>query len=397
MPASTNQYPVPASIDRYGRNGLIAAIVGFVALIVSIFTISPTQFFHSYLLGYMVFVSLTGGGIGLLMLQYVSGGMWGVVTRRVFEAASRLWPIAAILFIPIFFGMSDLYSWTNTSYVKATENIAMKAGWLSQPYWIVRTVIYFAFYIIMSLVLNRYSVNLDNDPGFKWSRKLENFSGGGFLFHFIFMSLISFDWLMSLTPEWNSTIYGFVLIVGEGIMALAFAIIVLGVFSKQEPMASVLKPVHLHDLGKLLFAFTFLWGYLSFSQLIVVYSGNLPEEIVWYHMRIRGGWEVVAYIIIFIHFVVPFALLLSRDIKRAMKSLVPMASLLFVMRIVDLYWFIEPSWHREIFFFSWADVAAPLGFTGLFVFLFVMQYKKRGMLPLGEPELAVTLNPKGAH
>ncbi len=211
------------------------------------------------------------------------------------------------------------------------------------------------------------------------------------------MTLASIDWLMSLTPEWNSTIYGFITIVGQGIMALAFAIIVIGAFSKEEPMLSVLKPVHLHDLGKLLFAFTFLWGYLCFSQLIIIYSGNLPEEIVWYHMRIRGGWEVVAYIVIFIHFVVPFALLLSRDVKRAMKTLMPMAALLFVMRIVDLYWFIEPNWHREIFFFSWADVAAPLGFAGLFVFLFVREYKKRGMLPLGEPELELTLHPKGAH
>ncbi len=394
---STNNYPVPSSIDRYGRNGLIAAVVGFAALIISIFTVSPTQFFHSYFLGFMVFVGLCAGSIGLLMLQYLTGGMWGVLTRRIFEAGSRIFPIAAILFIPIFFGMKDLYSWTDINYIKSSEDLVLKAGWLSTPFWIIRTIIYFAFWIIMMVVLNRYSKNLDADPGFKWSRKLENFSGGGFLFHFVFMTLAAFDWMMSLTPAWNSTIYGFVMIVGQGILALSFTIILISIYAKEEPLASIIKPVHLHDLGKLLFAFTFLWGYLCFAQLIVIYSGNLPEEIVWYHMRIRGGWVWVAYLVIFIHFALPFALLLSRDIKRSVRSLLPVAALLFVMRIVDLYWWIEPNWHQEHFYFSWADLAAPLGFVGLFVFLFVREYKKRGMLPLGEPELELTLHPKGAH
>ncbi|HET6400356.1 MAG TPA: hypothetical protein VFH95_03070 [Candidatus Kapabacteria bacterium] len=394
---TTNNYPVPASIDRYGRNGLFAAVIGFLALIISIFAISSTQFFHSYFLGYMVFVGLCAGSLGLLMLQYVSGGAWGVITRRIYEAASRIFPIAAVLFIPIFFGMKDMYSWTNPVIVKASESISQKTAWLNSPFWIIRTVLYFAFWITVSIVLNRYSKNLDESPGFKWSRKLENFSGGGFLFHFVIMTFAALDWIMSLLPEWYSTIYGFIIIVGQGILALTFAIIILSLLSKEEPLVSILKPVHLHDLGKLLFALNFLWGYLCFSQLIITYAGNLPEEILWYHQRIRGGWVVVAYMVIFIHFILPFALLLSRDLKRSMKTLMPVAILLFVMRIVDLYWLIEPNWHREEFFFSWADIAAPLGFAGLFLFLFVREYKKRNMLPLGEPELELTLHPKGVH
>ncbi|HEX5316903.1 MAG TPA: hypothetical protein VFX22_09665 [Candidatus Kapabacteria bacterium] len=394
---TTTNYPVPASIDRYGRNGLIAAVIGFIALVISIFAVSPTQFFHSYFLGYMVFVGLCVGSLGLLMLQYVSGGAWGVITRRIYEAASRVIPIAALLFIPIFFGMKDMYTWTNPTIVKASESLSMKTGWLNTPFWIIRTVVYFAFWISVSIVLNRYSKNLDESPGFHWSRKLENFSGGGFLFHFVVMTLASVDWMMSLLPQWYSTIYGFIIIVGQGILALTFAIIILAYLIKQEPLASVIKPVHLHDLGKLLFALNFLWGYLCFSQLIITYSGNLPEEILWYHQRIRGGWVVIAYLVIFVHFVLPFALLLSRDLKRSMRTLVPVACLLFVMRIVDMYWLIEPNWHGEEFFISWADVAAPLGFVGLFLFLFVREYKKRNMLPLGEPELELTLHPKGVH
>ncbi len=400
---TTTNYTVPASIDRIGRNGMIAAVIGLVLLLVSIAAVSPTQFFHSYLLGYVIFLGLTMGCFGLLMLQYLTGGAWGVVGRRVFEAGSRLVPFAAILFIPIIFGMKDIYSWLDPQVLKTNPIVAGKSDYLNGPFWIARAVIYFAFLIIVSLVLNKYAKNMDENPnvvgdaGFKWSRKLENFSGGSLVFFFVVSTLAATDWLMSLTPEWYSTIFGFIIIVGQGIMAMTFTILMICTLMKEEPMSSIIKPTHLHDLGKLLFAFNFLWGYLMFSQWIITYSGNLPDEIMWYHERIRGGWDTIAYLVIFVHFLLPFALLLSRDTKRSAKRLVPVAALLFLMRIVDMYWLIEPNWHREEFFFNWADIAAPLGFVGLFVWLWVWQYKKRAMLPIGEPDLAVALHPKGAH
>src|ERR1035438_7899914 len=202
---------------------------------------------------------------------------------------------------------------------------------------------------------------------------------------------------MSLTPEWYSTIFGFIMIVGQVIMAMTFTILIICLLMREEPMASIIKPIHLHDLGKLLFAFNFLWGYLCFAQWIIIYAGNLPEEIVWYHHRIHGGWQWIAYLVLFVHFIIPFAILLSRDLKRNGRRIFVMAAWLFVMRVVDLYWLIEPNWHREVFFFSWVDVVAPIGFFGLFVYLFVWQYKKRAMLPEGEPELQLALHPKGAH
>ncbi len=394
---ATNNYTAPSSFGKYQRNGLIAAVIGFVLLLASIALAGPTQFFHSYLLGYMVFFGLSVASLGLLLLQYVSGGAWGVMGRRVFEAGSRILPVTAVLFIPIILGMHDLYRWTDPNIVNASEVLQQKTGYLNTPFWIIRAVIFFAFWIIVSMVVNKYSERLDNEPGFRWSRKLENFSGGALFFYFFIVSFAAIDWMMSLTPEWYSTIYAFIIIVGEGIMALSFTIIVLVLLSKQEPMASVIKPIHLHDLGKLLFAFNFLWGYLSFSQWIITYAGNLPDEIVWYHHRIHGGWQWVAYLVIFFHFIIPFAILLSRDLKRNGRRLIIMAGWLFVMRIIDLYWLIEPNWHREVFFFNWADIVAPIGFVGLFVYLFVWQYKKRNLLPTGEPELELALHPKGAH
>ena len=390
-------YPAPALLDRFQRNGLIAAAVGFVLTFLSIVLVSPVQFFHSWLLGFIVFTGLCAGSLALLMLQYVSGGAWGVVTRRIFEAGSRLLPFAALLFIPVILGMHDLYRWTDPNEVAKSSIIADKTDFLNTPFWIVRSIVYFALWITLATVLSRYAKKMEDTGEWKWSRKLENFSGGGLLFFAITMTLAGVDWLMSLTPEWYSTIYGFIVLVGQAILVMCFAIIVLVMVSRAEPMASVIKPIHLHDLGKLLFAFNFLWAYFEFSQWIITYAGNLPDEIVWYHHRIRGGWEYVAYFIIFVHFALPFAILLSRDLKRNGRRLIIVAGWLFIMRIVDLYWMIEPNWHRENFFFSWVDVAAPIGFVGLFVYLFVWQYKKRQIMPIGEPEFELALHPKGAH
>ncbi|MDP4199590.1 MAG: hypothetical protein Q8922_13730 [Bacteroidota bacterium] len=395
----------PNALETQRKRGLIAAVIGFALLLLAIVVpsgagVAPlTQFFHSYLLGFMVFFGLCVGSLGLLLLQYLTGGAWGIMGRRIFEAGSRIMPIAAILFIPVIIGMylNHIFEWTIPEVVKASPVLTDKAGYLNSTFWTIRAIVYFAYLIIIGVVLNKYAQNLDREPGHRWSRKLENFSGGALLFFFFAVSFAAIDWIMSLAPEWYSTIYGFIIIVGEGILALTFAIMVLVTLSKEEPMSGALIPGHLHDLGKLLFAFNFLWGYFCFSQLIIIYAGNLPEEIVWYHHRIRGGWQVVAYIVIFVHFIVPFAILLSRDLKRNGRRLMMMAAWLFIMRIVDLYWLIEPNWHREQFFFSWADVAAPVGFVGLYVYLFVGQYKKKAALPTGEPELGLALHPRGAH
>ena len=376
---------------------MIAAVIGLALTLASIVLVSPTQFYHSYLLGFFVFFGLCMGSLGLLLLQYLSGGAWGVIARRVFEAGTRLLPFAAVLFIPVLLGATHIYRWTDPAELKASAVIADKAPWLNLSFWMIRAVIYFAYWILIATILNKYSLNLDNQPGFKWSRKIENFSGGAFLFYFITLTLAVIDWWMSLAPEWYSTIYPLIIAVGQAIMTMAFTIIVLVTLSRDEPMKSVLKPSHIHDLGKLLFAFNFLWGYLMFSQWLITYSGNLPEEIVWYHHRIRGGWQYVAYFVIILHFLLPFAILLSRDLKRNGRRLILVAGFLMMMRVVDLYWLLEPNWHREEFFVSWVDVTAPIGFAGLFMYLFVWQYKKRAMIPTGEPDLATALHPKGAH
>ena len=394
---ATTSYAPPATLDRAQRTGLIAAIIGLALTAASYVIVSPEQFFHSYLLGFFVFFGLCMGSLGLLLLQYLSGGVWGMIARRIFEAGTRVLPVAALLFVPIIFGMHQIYSWMDPAKVAANPIIKDKVDYLNQSFWLVRAAIFFTYWVVISLVINKYAANLDKEPGFKWARKIENFSGVALLFYFITITLAIVDWLMSLTPEWYSTIFGFIIIVGQAVLTMAFTIIVLVKLSRDEPMASIIKPKHLHDFGKLLFAFNFLWAYMMFSQWIITYSGNLPEEIIWYHHRIRGGWQYVAYLVVFVHFFIPFAILLSQDLKKNGRRLIVMAAWLFIMRIVDLYWLIEPNWHREEFFFSWVDVVAPIGFVGLYAYLFVGQYKKRQVLPVGEPDLDLLLHPKGAH
>jgi hypothetical protein len=391
---ATSNYPVPAVVSRYQRNGLIVGAVGLALTLVGLF-VSPTQFFHSYMLGYLFFIGLALGSLGLLLLQYLTGGAWGVLTRRIFEAATRSLPVAALLFIPIILGMSQIFPWMTD--MKNEAHVVAKSGYLNVPFFIGRAIFYFIFWIFTAAMVNRYARLQEQDGDVRWSRKLENFSGGGFFFFFLVATFMSVDWMMSLAPEWYSTMYAFIIVVAQGINAMTFAIIVVILLAKVEPFASVVKPVHLHDLGKLLFAFNFLWGYLCFCQYLITYSGNLPEETVWYFDRTRGGWEIIAYLVIFAHFILPFVLLLSRDLKRNGRTLIIVASLLFLMRIIDLYWYVEPNWHRSEFFVSWMDVTAIAGFLGLFVFLWAMQYKKRAMLPINEPELAIALHPKGAH
>ena len=244
---ATTSYAPPATLDRAQRNGLIAAIIGLALTAASYVIVSPEQFFHSYLLGFFVFFGLCMGSLGLLLLQYLSGGVWGMIARRIFEAGTRVLPVAALLFVPIIFGMHQIYSWMDPAKVAANPIIKDKVDYLNQSFWLVRAAIFFTYWVVISLVINKYAANLDKEPGFKWARKIENFSGVALLFYFITITLAIVDWLMSLTPEWYSTIFGFIIIVGQAVLTMAFTIIVLVKLSRDEPMASIIKPKHLHE------------------------------------------------------------------------------------------------------------------------------------------------------
>ncbi len=378
---------VPA-LARLQRWGLVAGFWGLLAGAAGAF-LNPDQFFRSWLVGFLFCLGLTMGPLALLMLQHMSGGQWGMVGRRVFEAASRNVPLVALLFVPLLFGLPRLYAWARPDEVRVDHILQMKALYLNVPFFIVRAILYFSLWSLCAWLLTSWSDAQDRgevavDPAD--TVRFRIVSAPGLLVYVTTMTFASVDWIMSLDPHWYSTIFGFLLVAGQGLAGLALVITVLAMLSHVEPLSTFLNPrLHFLDLGKLLLAFVMLWAYFSFSQLLIIWAGNLPEEIPFFYNRFRGGWQYVSVAILLGHFALPFVLLLSRDLKRRPHLLAKIALAILVMRVVDLIWLVEPMFKRQGFPIHWMDVALPIGMTGVWVFFFARNLRSRPLLPLNDP------------
>jgi hypothetical protein len=370
-----------------GVAGLAACSLGFAA--------DRAHFFKAYLLAFIFWLGVSLGCLALSMLHHLSGGAWGVVIRRVLEAASRTLPFMAVLFLPVVFGIHELYVWSNPDVVAKDAILQHKAPYLNVTFFLVRAAIYFVIWSLFAFLLSKWSLEQERgDQGH--ALRMMRLSGAGLVIYAITILFMSVDWIMSLDPHWFSTIYGILFMGGQGLSALAFSIAVAVLLSRTEPMSRVIAPAHLHDLGKLMLAFLMLWAYFSFSQYLIIWSANLPEEIPWYLKRMGGGWQWVGLALIFGHFVLPFLLLLSSDIKKNGRTLIVVAVAVIVMRIVDLFWNIGPLHHEETFGLTWLDAAAPIALGGVWLALFLWQLQSRSLLPLGEPYLAEALE-HGRH
>jgi hypothetical protein len=387
-------YQPPAALARARTIALAVGVVAIALSAVGFFS-SHEQFFKSYLLAYTFWTGIALGCLALSMVHHLSGGAWGVVIRRVLEAASRTLPFMALLFVPILFGLHDLYLWARPDEVAHDVVLQHKAPFLNVGFFVVRSAIYLVLWSGLAFFLSKWS--LDQERGERgqslWMQRL---SGGGLVVYAITVLFMSVDWIMSLDPHWFSTIYGMLFMVSQGLSALAFTIAVIVLLSRTDVMARVIAPAHLHDLGKLLLAFVMLWAYLSFSQFLIIWSANLPEEIPWYLKRWDGAWQWVGLALIFGHFALPFVLLLSRDLKRNGRTLIVVALIVSAMRLVDLFWQIGPLHGAAHFGLHWMDLAVPLALGGVWVTLFLWQLQSRALLPLGEPYLAEALE-HGRH
>ncbi len=296
-----------------------------------------------------------------------------------------------ILFVPILFGLGDLYPWARPAEVAASELLQHKAPYLNRTFFIIRLVLYFAIWCWMALSLSRLSKRQDetNDPSL--ARRMQVISAPGLVIFALTITFAIFDWLMSLDPEWFSTIYGVWFLGGMGLATFAFLIVMATYLVRREPMSQALAPRHFHDYGKLMFAFTLLWAYFSFSQFLIIWSANLPEEIVFYLHRSRHGWQWMSLLLVIGHFALPFVLLLSRNLKRTPPKLVKIALLILVMRWVDFYWQAAPTFHPETLLPHWLDVAAMAGIGGIWFGLFVRELRSRSLLPLNAPNLEEAL------
>lgn len=398
-------YTVPTEVNGYRQRALVVGIVFAILLGVGIF-LPPNlgggvaQFFRSYLLAFVFWIGITVGCLGLLMLQHLTGGAWGLVIRRVLEAGTRTLPLMIILFIPLVFGLSHIYEWVRPEHIAepvARKLIEAKHGYLNVTFFLIRAAIYFAIWAVLTLLLNKWSGEQDRTANRRLSRNLQKMSGPGLVLFVLTVTFASIDWVMSLEPEWFSTIFGLIFVISWVLTAFSFVIATMVLLAGRKPMNGVVAPAHFHDLGKLLLAFVMIWAYFNFSQYLIIWSGNIPEETKWYLHRSRGGWGYVAVAVVIFHFALPFMLLLSRDLKRNARRLALVAIVVFLFRFVDLFWIITPTFRGEHFGLSFMDIVAPIALGGIWVAYFAWQLKQRPLMPINDPYLSQALEHAHHH
>jgi hypothetical protein len=410
----------PAIISRMKS---LAFPIGIVtAIVVLVLAVrKPDLFLRAWLFAFMFWLGLTTGSLCLLMLQYTTGGNWGRLGRRIWEAAAGNWWLMFVFWLPIAMGMKRLYPWADAPAdpVKYQAFLkyfgAEKIQWYLNPtsFWI-RGLAYFAVWAALYFFLMNWSKK--EEAGETAPAKfvtVQNVSGFGIVLYAATITFASIDWTMSLYPEWWSTVWGMLAMVGQVLTTLCFTIWLLVKLAPVEPLSRMFKIDYLHDFGKLMFAFVVLWAYLSFSQWLIIWSGNMLSEIRWYLMRLNHGWQYFGTALIFVHFVFPFALLLSRSLKRHGRRVVAVALLLLFMRLVDLFWITAPNFypaaqagltaagvHPEagLTNFGWSDafmyILCPIAMGGIWLLFFFRNLEKRSLMPVNDPHFVEMLEAK---
>lgn len=373
-------------LDRVQRNAAVCAIVGIVGLAFYFFH-DRDLFFHSYLVAFIYWAAIPFGSIAVLMLHHMTGGWWGYPLRRILEASTRTCWILVVLFLPIWLGMSQLYSWTRPDAFPNDDLHHFKRLYLEPGFFTLRAVIYFVILLFFVYLLNKRSAAQDQTGDPALQAKLGGMSGLGVVLWGFIVSAAAFDWVMSLEPDWFSTIFGMIFIDLEALLALCFVVFIYGRLAKRDPMKNLLRLQDYNDIGNLMLAFTLLWAYLQFDQFLLIYAGNLRDEIPWYKTRVFGGWGAWAAFLLVFHFFVPFFMLLQRSIKRNLDRLSRVAVYLVVMAVFDVYWLVIPSFDtdRSGPRFHLSDLFAFAALGGIWVAAFAWQLKKLPILPLHDP------------
>ena len=373
------------SLNQYQRSAMIVGGIGLVLALIGA-AIDRTQFWQSYLFAYIFWLEVGLGCLGLLMLHHLVGGRWSALIRRMMEAGAMTLPWMALLFLPLLLGLTTLYPWTNAAHVQESELLQAKSAWLNVPFFIGRALLYLIIWAGLAFQLNRWSQAQDESGDPAWGIKMRRLSAVGILLYVLTATFAGFDWMMSLEPEWFSSIYGLLFIAGQGIAAIALAIIGLNLLAGvNADDAEWVKPRN--DLGNLLLGFVMIWAYFSFSQFLIIWSANIPEEAVWYFHRTQGGWKEVTIVLIALHFVLPFLLLLARGLKRSARWLTALAIFIFLARLIDLFWQIMPAFYPDGLHMHWLDLALVCAIGGGWIWLFVWQWAGRPLVALHDPQL----------
>lgn len=366
---TTPTFDRPDDLTPLAQRALVLGAVGLVIAAIAVLFFLEA-FLRAYLVAWLYWLAISLGCFGLLLIHNLTGGEWGLVTRRLLDAGACTLPLMAILFVPIALGLPLLYPWAQAEVVEHDPLLQHKQPYLNAPFFLGRAALYFVLWIaVLGLVrrsMRRYQAGSDPDAG----RRMRIISGVGLLLYGLGMTFGAIDWGMSLEPHWFSAIYGVLFVVGQGLAGLSFVVVLLVLLPNwYEPL---LRPTvsNLHDLGNLLLGFTMVWTYIAFSQFLIIWFGNLPEEVTWYLHRAVGGWPWVAAALVVFHFFVPFLLLLSRTVKRSANTIWRVALGLLVMRWVEILWLIQPSFEYAGPFVPWLDLAATAAIGGFWLALF---------------------------
>ena len=374
------------SASRVRRPALAVGLVGLAVCAAAGFA-SPAQFFHSYLVGYLLWAGVALGSLAILMLYHLVGGRWGFVLRRILEAATRTFPLLAVLFLPIFFGRARLYPWARPAEVAADPILAGRAVYLNPGFFAVRTAILFAVWMLLAHLLNRWSAEQDRTDDPSLAVRMQRLSAPGLILYGVTTFFASVDWVMSTMPHWYSSIFGMIFMVGHGVSAMAFVILCVRLLSGEPRFTDQAGRGVFRDLGNLLFMFLMLWAYMALSQLIITWMGNLPEEIPWYLPRLKTSWKLVSLALLVAYFGTPFLLLLSRKVKADLRRLSAVAGWVLALRVLDLVWMVEPVYHPQGISVSWMDVLLPAGLGGIWFAYFSYQLDRRPLLALHDARM----------
>jgi hypothetical protein len=375
------------STPNFNRAIRACALLGVLASLTSLmgFVHHAEQFYRSYLLAYVFWIGLPLGSMAILMLHHLTGGDWGLPIRRPLEAATRTFPLMFILFLPLIFGLKTLFPWAQPGGLGDDPILKFKRMYLSLNFFMSRAVIYFIIWFALSYLLNRWSEEQDRTGDPAIAKRLEGMSGPGLILWGLTVTYATMDWVMSLQPHWYSTIFGMIFMIIGALGAMALVILVARILSNYEPMSHAVTPAQFNDLGNLLLAFVMLWAYLSFSQFLIIWAGNLPAEISWYVVRAKGDWASLAVFLIIFHFAIPFVLLLQRNVKQQMRTLAIVAGALIFISFVDVFWLIVPAFETDRPRVHPLDLTLPIAIGGLWVATFVWQLGRRPVVPLHDP------------
>jgi hypothetical protein len=376
-------------MDRIQRNSLVIGVIALAVSLLGLFQ-NATHFWQSYLFAYIFWAGLGIGSLGIFFLHNVVGGNWGVAIRRFIEAGLQTLPLIALFVIPVLFAVNTLYSWTNPEVRAHDFAVGHKAAYMNVPFFIIRTVLYFLIWLFFGYRILRMANEHDRTGNPALFKKIKGASAPALLLFVLSTTYAFIDWIMSLEPTWYSTIYGWMFTVGQVLLTFAFMIALLVLLSKREPFSSFIKPAHYHDLGNLMLAFTMLWAYMSFAQLLIIWSENLPDEIPWYVRRFSGGWGYVAWFISIFHFCIPFFLLLMRFMKKNPNYLRTLAVWMIIVRVVDVFWIVEPAFRQRGLEVYWTDIVILIGLGGIWLAYFIRHLKARPLLVPADPRNTYT-------